>query len=44
MEPGQKEHPLATGQALAAFATAALFWGVGVTLIDRNRHELPRRQ
>jgi hypothetical protein len=34
METIQKEHPLTTTQTLAAFTAAALFWGVGVTMID----------
>jgi hypothetical protein len=32
--PIQKEHPLASVQAMAAFAVAALFWTLGVSLID----------
>jgi hypothetical protein len=34
MEP--RDHPLANPQILAAFAATALFWGLGVTLIDQH--------
>jgi hypothetical protein len=34
MEPSAQDHPLTKLQHLAAFAVAALFWGVGVTMID----------
>lgn len=32
--PESNEYPLATPQSLAAFTVAALFWGVGVAMID----------